>query len=183
MISLEQVGWILAPTPARTLLADLYPFLEPAFEEFDIDSDLRQAHFLAQAAWETDRFTTLQEYASGDAYDTREDLGNTPERDGDGRRYNGKGIMMLTGKDNVARCSVALFGDRSVLLEDPWLLCDDFETAVRSGAWYWFENDLNRYADANDIRKVTRKINGGTNGLEGRRMLYDRAARAYGLIS
>lgn len=183
MITLDQVRWMLAPTPKHTLIADLYPFLEAACEEFEIDTELRQAHFLAQTAWETDRFCALEEYASGDAYDTREDLGNTPERDGDGALYKGRGIMMLTGKSNVARCSAALFGDRNVLLDDPWLLSDDFETAVRSGAWFWFEHDLNRLADADDLRKITRKINGGTNGLDGRRRLYERAAYAYGLIS
>lgn len=182
MISQAQLEWIVAPAPRRNLIADLYPHLQPAFDEFELDTALRQAHFLAQTAWETDRFCTLQEYASGDAYDSREDLGNTPERDGDGALYKGRGIMMLTGKSNYARCSAALFGDRSVLLDDPWLLSDDFELAVRSGAWFWFDRELNRYADANDVRRVTRIINGGTNGLEGRRMLLERTARAYGLI-
>jgi putative chitinase len=70
-----------------------------------------------------------------------------------------------------------------VLLEDPFLLSDDFETAVRSGTWFWWANGLNRFADADDIVKVTRKINGGRNGLAGRQTYYERAAYAYGLRS
>lgn len=181
MITLDQLKWVLAPLPRHSLVGSLYPYFEAAFEEFEIDTDLRQAHFVAQAAWETDRFCALEEYASGDDYDSRADLGNTPQIDGDGRLYKGRGILMLTGKRNVGLCSAALFGDRNILLDDPWLLCDDFETAVRSGAWYWFENNINQYADADDIRKVTKKINGGFNGLEGRRKLYERAAYAFGL--
>ena len=183
MITLEQLHWLIAPRPRNTLVDELYPHLEAAFEEFELDTPLRQAHFIAQTAWETDRYCALTEYASGDDYDSRVDLGNTPARDGDGRLYKGRGIMMLTGKANVGACSEALFGDRRVLLEDPFLLSDDFETAVRSGTWFWWANGLNRFADADDIVKVTRKINGGRNGLAGRQTYYERAAYAYGLRS
>lgn len=183
MISLEQIRWMLAPTPRHTRIDELYPFFEPAFEEFDIDTPLRQAHFLAQAAWETDYFCALEEYASGHAYDTRTDLGNTPERDGDGALYKGRGVFMLTGAENVGRCSSALFGSSYVLLDNPWQLAEDPELAVRSGAWFWYDKDLNRFADADDIVKLTRRINGGRNGLDGRKVLYSRAAHAYGLWS
>lgn len=183
MITQEQLGWLIAPRPRGTLVDALYPYLEPAMLEFEIDTPLRQAHFIAQTAWETDRYCALVEYASGDDYDTRTDLGNTAAYDGDGRKYKGRGIMMLTGAGNVGRCSDALFGDRRVLLDDPQLLSDDLELAVRSGAWFWWSNGLNRWADEDNIVKLTRKINGGRNGLEGRKTFYERAAYAYGLIS
>lgn len=182
MITLEQIGWVLAPRPRHTRIADIYPHLWSECETFEIDSPLRQAHFLAQTAWETDRFCALEEYASGDAYDTRTDLGNTAAVDGDGRLFKGRGLMMLTGKRNYRLFSQFYYGDDTAV-KDPYLLADDVQAAVASACWFWAENDLNRLADADDIVKLTRKINGGRNGLEGRRQLFERAAYAFGLDS
>ena len=183
MISLEQLLWVAKAKPEETYLEWLYPHFDGAFAEFGIDTPLRQVHFFAQTCWETDGFRALEEYASGDDYDDRIDLGNTPELDGDGRLYKGRGIIMCTGRTNYARCSKALFGDKDVLLDEPDLLSGDYATAVRSGGWYWEWKNLNQLADANDVVGLTRKINGGQNGLQGRLELTRRAAQAYGLRS
>src|ERR1044072_6511329 len=67
------------------------------FPKFEIDTKGELCHFLAQAAHEADSFNALKEYATGEAYDTRVDLGNTPQKDGDGQRLKGRGIFMTTG--------------------------------------------------------------------------------------
>jgi putative chitinase len=183
VISLEQLLWVAGTKAGETYLDWLYPHFDGAFAEFGIDTPLRQVHFLAQTCHETDGFRALEEYASGDAYDDRVDLGNTPEIDGDGRLYKGRGIIMCTGATNYARCSKALFGDKDVLLKDPDILAGDYASAVRCGGWYWEWKKLNQLADANDVVGLTRKINGGTNGLPHRMALTKRAAQAFGLRS
>lgn len=183
MITLERLLWVIAPAPSDTRAEELYPFMETSFWEFGIDTPLRQSAFIAQTAYETDRYRALEEYASGDDYDTRADLGNTPEVDGDGRLYKGRGIMMLTGARNVGRCSTALCGSSRVLLDNPERLSEDPELAVKSAAWYWADRGLNRYADANDFQGLTQRINGGLNGYQGRMQLFKRATRAYDLWS
>lgn len=158
---------------------DLYEHFEPTFWEFAIDTPLRQAAFFAQTAHESDRFCALEEYASGDAYDTRVDLGNTPEKDGDGRAYKGRGIIQITGKTNYKKCSLALLGTES-LLTKPQRLAEP-ELAVRSAGWYWSAKGLNKLADQADFEGLTRRINGGLNGYAERWRYYQRARRCYGI--
>lgn len=94
---------------------------------------------------------------------------------GDGWKYRGRGLIQITGRDNYAACSKALFGDDR-LLRNPELL-EQPEWACMSAAWFWDSRGLNSLADKGDIVGITKKINGGTNGLEDRKALYDKALK------
>ena len=115
--------------------------LNDAMLEFKIDTPLRRAAFLAQIAHESGELRYLCELASGAAYDVgslAERLGNTPEADGDGKRYKGRGLIQITGTENYLLCLMALNIDALAhpeLLEMP-------EFACRSAAWFWWNNGL-----------------------------------------
>ncbi|TWC57213.1 chitinase class I [Pseudomonas sp. SJZ080] len=100
-------------------------------------------------------------------------LGNTSEADGDGQRYRGRGLIQITGRNNYQRCSLALFGDER-LLRTPELL-ELPQWAAESAAWFWWIRELNALADRDEFEAITRKINGGLNGLVDRLQLWERA--------
>lgn len=128
-----------------------------------IDTPIRQAHFLAQIAHESDGFHTTREYSSGAAYEGRRDLGNVVE--GDGRKFRGRGLIQLTGRANYAAFSKAIGFD---LEAEPEKL-EQFPFALEVSVWYWNKHNLNALADDDDIVTITRKINGGYNGLTQRK--------------
>lgn len=174
-ITKEQLLKIM-PTASKKATIFLEP-LNAAMEEFGINTPKRQAAFLAQIAHESGSLRYVKELASGKAYDTgrlAERLGNTPEEDGDGQRYRGRGLIQITGTDNYKACSLALFCDEQFLMDNPELL-ETPEYACRSAAWFWKSRKLNDLADAEDFLKITRRINGGTNGLADRNIYYKRA--------
>jgi putative chitinase len=140
-------------------LADAMPVM---VDRFDINTPVRQQHFLAQLAHESDHFQTTREYASGKAYEGRKDLGNTHK--GDGERYRGRGLIQLTGRSNYQRASQAL---GQPYLEEPDLV-EKFPAAAIVSGWFWKTNGLNEIADKDDVRAVTRRVNGGLNGLDSR---------------
>jgi putative chitinase len=149
-------------------------FIDPlvaAMAEFGITTLARQASFIAQIGHESGQLQYVRELASGDAYEGRKDLGNTSP--GDGRRYQGRGLIQITGRANYAACGAALSLD---LLAQPELL-EQPVNACRSAAWFWRTHGLNELADAGDQVKVTRRINGGTNGLAERTALFAVAQR------
>ncbi|WP_246182612.1 glycoside hydrolase family 19 protein [Pandoraea pneumonica] len=151
-----------------------------AMSEFGISTPERQAAFLAQIGHESDGFATAQEYASGAAYDTGAKaiaLGNTPEADGDGQRYKGRGLIQITGHRNYVLCGMALELD---LLEHPELLLEPIN-AARSAGWYWKNSGCNALADRGDFVGLTRVINGGTNGLADRQSRWKQAKAALGV--
>lgn len=153
-----------------------HPHLVAAMAEFSIDAPMRQAAFLAQIAHESGSLRYVLEIASGEAYDTGRlaaRLGNTPEADGDGQRYKGRGLIQITGRDNYRSCSLALYGDER-LLEIPSLLEEPVD-ACRSAAWFWSSRKLNELADTGAFRAITRVINGGFNGYADRLAYYERA--------
>lgn len=160
------------------LVAPLVAAMNEFFPVFAITTEKRIEHCLAQLAHESDGFKTLQEYASGDAYDTRTDLGNTPERDGDGRKYKGRGPIQTTGKANYARAQKRMrdFGIEVDLLSQPELLATP-RYGILAACIYWQDKKLNALADKDDLRAITKKVNGGYNGLEDRRRYLDRARR------
>lgn len=96
-------------------------------------------------------------------------MGNGPAESGEGWAYRGRGLKQLTGKDNYARCGAALGVD---LVGNPDLLLEPMY-AARSAGWFWKANALSTFADAGDIKGMTKKINGGYIGLEARQALYD----------
>ena len=145
--------------------------LNAAMQEFHINTPLRQAAFIAQIAHESGELRYVEEIAFGAAYEGRKDLGNT--QPGDGMRYKGRGLIQITGRDNYLACSRALFGDDR-LVNFPGLL-ELPEAACRSAAWFWWGHGLNSLADAGEFEKITRRINGGTNGAADRLAHYHRA--------
>ncbi|QYX49981.1 glycoside hydrolase family 19 protein [Pseudomonas tussilaginis] len=137
---------------------------------------LRMAAFIAQIGHESGQFRYVRELG-GDAYLAKYDtgklaqrLGNTPEADGDGQKYRGRGLIQVTGRANYEACSEALFGD-SRLLATPELLEQPVYASMSAG-WFWHRAGLNTLADKGDFLTITKRINGGTNGLEDREALY-----------
>jgi putative chitinase len=96
-------------------------------------------------------------------------MGNGPAESGEGWLYRGRGLKQLTGKFNYEKCGKALGVD---LVGNPDLLLEPIY-AARSAGWFWESNNLSAFADANDIKGMTKKINGGYIGLEARQALYD----------
>jgi putative chitinase len=138
-----------------------------------LDTGLRLAHFMGQCAHESGGFIYMEEIASGAAYEGRADLGNT--QPGDGRRYKGRGPIQLTGRANYRSfgCEVGIdFEAHPEIVAFPSI---GLMAAVR----YWNSRKLNAKADADDLLGITRAINGGTNGLEDRKV---KTAKAKGLI-
>ena len=164
------------------ILSDLGPVIDANMVKFQIDTPLRKAHFLAQIAHESASFATTREYASGAAYEGRDDLGNTQK--GDGRKYRGRGLIQTTGRANVTefhKWCVAkklnppnFVGNPEKIEQMPW--------ALLSAVYYWQSHRLNRYADRDDVITVTKRINGGRNGLQDR-IKYLKKAKALLAVS
>ncbi len=153
--------------------------LNDAMAHRQINTPQRQAAFLAQVGHESGQLQYVRELGGAQylsKYDTGKlaaRLGNTPEPDGDGQRYRGRGLIQITGHDNYLRCSLALFGDER-LLRTPELL-ELPQWAAESAAWFWSVHGLNALADQNEFNAITRRINGGLNGLADRLALWERA--------
>lgn len=166
--------------------ADEYaPLLVRACNRFGIKTAKQCAMFLAQVAHESGEFRYVEEIASGAAYDTGKlavALGNTPEADGDGQKYKGRGFIQITGRSNYKACSEALYTGKNDghsvhrLLTKPELLEEPIAAAF-SAAWFWHWKKLNPYADRGDIHGCTRRINGGLNGIADRIKYWERAKK------
>jgi putative chitinase len=105
----------------------------------------------------------MEELASGQAYEGRKDLGNI--QPGDGKRFKGRGLIQLTGRSNYEQYSK----DRGIdFIKNPELIATDPNNCVDVAGWYWNSRNLNKYADQDNVRKITKRINGGYNGLEDR---------------
>ncbi|HLL17075.1 MAG TPA: glycoside hydrolase family 19 protein [Pyrinomonadaceae bacterium] len=147
------------------------PYLNQAMREFEIATYLRASAFLAQLAHESAEFRYFEEIASGKAYEGRKDLGNT--QPGDGVKYKGHGPIQITGRANHTACGKALGLD---LINNPTLITQP-PNAFRSAGWFWDTRGLNALADQRLFKAITKKINGGFNGLADRQKYYDRALR------
>jgi putative chitinase len=130
-----------------------------------IDTPLRLCHFMAQCAHESAHFTVTREFASGAAYEGRKDLGNV--NPGDGKRYRGRGLIQTTGRKNYRDTTAdikLMIPDAPDFEADPEAL-EEFPWALLSAISYWRRRKINAVADKDDVVAVTRKVNGGTNGL------------------
>ena len=149
--------------------------LNTAMNRFGIVGTPRVAAFIAQVGHESGQFRWLKELwgptAQQAGYEGRADLGNTVP--GDGSKYRGRGLIQITGRANYAACGEALGLD---LLSKPELL-ELPQHAAMSAAWFWSIKGLNTLADQGDFVKITRRINGGTNGQADRQALYDKALK------
>jgi len=182
-------------------------WLEPlnkTFEKYEINTPLRQAAFIGQCGHESNSFRTLEENLNYSAkglmatwpsrfsdidtaeryehqpekiankvYGGRADLGN--KEDGDGWRFHGRGLIQLTGRTNYTVCGLALgkpFAEHPELVLDP-------ENAALSAGWFWNKRGLNSVADNESWELLTKRINGGLNGLQDR---IDRTHKAMDIL-
>jgi putative chitinase len=168
MITSDQLALILGKKKNEIIEAKAKA-LNFVFENYSINTTLRISHYLAQVLHETGAFIYKEEiWGSTPAqlrYDTRVDLGNTPEKDGDGKRYKGRGDIQVTGRANYKAISKALGVD---FLSNPELLTKEPYCSL-CGGWFWSKNNLNRFADTDNLNAITKRVNGGNNGIEDRR--------------
>lgn len=158
------------------------PVLNTAMGRYQIIGPKRVAAFIAQVGHESGQLRYLRELGN-DAYLSKYDtgrralrLGNTPEVDGDGQKFRGRGLIQITGRANYRACGEALGLD---LVAEPALL-EQPQWAAHSAAWFWTSRGLNPLADSGDFDMITQRINGGQNGSADRWALYGRALRVLG---
>ena len=168
----------ISPRAKAAVVNGLAPYLDDFFAKYKINTLLRQAHFLAQAAHESAHFTTLEEMGGPSyfaRYDGRKDLGNV--KPGDGNRFHGRGIFQLTGRANYRQMGKKL----GLPLEQAPELAADPENSLAIAGEYWNSRSISKLADKDDIRAVTKKINGGYNGIADRIDKLARAKKALGI--
>jgi putative chitinase len=180
MIDERTIRAIMPRAPAKRqarqaeIVATIGPLLAATFHRFGLDTPLRAAHFLAQVAHESAGFSTTEEFASGKAYEGRVDLGNT--HPGDGVRYKGRGLIQLTGRHNYGVYAKIIGED---LVGHPDRAADPATSLILACEfWNRTARGLSRFADADDIVSITRKINGGLNGLDDRKAYLAKAKKA-----
>jgi putative chitinase len=205
ILTREQLAQLL---PGNPYLDNWYHALEQALPDYDINTPQRVAAFIAQCAHESGGFRALKEnlnykaatlrkifpkYFPDDAtanhyaslpnkqeaianrvYGGR--MGNGPEASGDGFRYCGRGLIQLTGKSNYQNFADSI----ETPVEDIPEYLATFEGAVQSACWFWEANNLNQWADKGDILTLTKRINGGTIGLDDRIKHYEHALHVVG---
>ena len=163
----------------RALPAKIDLYYDPlvaGMKKHDITSNLRMAHFIAQIGHETASFLFAEEIADGSAYEGRVDLGNTQK--GDGKRFKGRGLIQLTGRANYAAYSKDSGVD---YVAKPELVASDPFVAVDVACWFWNTHGINKLADEDDVKAVTKRINGGFNGLDDRIEYLIRAKAVLGI--
>ena len=204
-LTLAQLRQLL---PKNPYVEHWHSALEQLLPDYNIDTPQRIAAFIAQCSHESAGFTALKEnlnykaatlrkifpkyfptddlaahYASlpnkqeaiaNKVYANR--MGNGPEESGDGYRFCGRGLIQLTGRDNYSWFAASL----DISVEEAGEYLQTFEGAAQSACWFWETNSLNRWADAGDIVMLTKKINGGTIGLEDRKKHYEHALHVLG---
>jgi predicted chitinase len=159
------------PKASSKRLDRYFDGLVKTMEKYNINGPLRKAAFLAQVAHESGVFRYKEELASGDAYEFREDLGNS--KNGDGRKYKGHGFIQITGKTNHLAFAI----DFGFTIEDALDYLKSDEGACMSAGWFWNKKHLNVFADKGEFKKITKIINGGYNGLTERTAYYEKALK------
>ena len=180
------LGQIKEATCSPTVCAEKFTqFINDTCDKYEINTPVRQLCFLAQVGHESGGLFYTEELASGAAYEGRKNLGNT--QPGDGVRFKGRGLIQITGRANYKSIGDALGVD---FVKNPTLLggknvkvCtpDQLKYAALSAGWFWNSRNLNSLAEIIDIKKsidtgtnldnfkaITKKINGGYNGLADR---------------
>ena len=191
----EQLQQII---PKNKYVSYWYDALRQLLLQYEINTSERIAAFLAQCAHESGGFVFIKEnlnyrwqslrkvfpkYFPTDAlaqqyekqpqkianrvYASR--MGNGPEESGDGWRFCGRGLIQVTGRDNYSWFAASL----QITPEEASEYMETFEGAAQSACWFWESNNLNQWADKQDILTLTKRINGGTIGLEDRKKHYE----------
>ena len=183
-----------------------YEALSAILPEYGINTPERVAAFIAQCAHESGGFKFLKENLNykaesllkvfpkyfktldeARAYEKKPEkiankiyggrMGNGDESSGDGFRYCGRGLIQLTGKENYSWFAASL----EIPVEEASEYLETFEGAVQSACWFWEENKLNQWADKKDILTLTKRINGGTIGLDDRIKHFNHALHVLGV--
>jgi putative chitinase len=158
---------------ARPVVGVFVPVLNTAMQRYQIVGRKRVGAFIAQLGHESGQLRYVREIwgptPAQAKYEGRADLGNT--QSGDGSKYRGRGLIQITGRANYAACGEALGLD---LITQPELL-ELPQYAAMSAAWFWKQNGLNDLADRDQFNTITRRINGGLNGLQDRLEIWSRA--------
>ena len=191
--------------PRNPYVSQWYEAISSILPEYEINTPQRVAAFLAQCAHESGGFVFLKENlnykapslrkvfskyfqddATATAYANKPErianrvyanrMGNGDESSGDGWRYCGRGLIQLTGKDNYTFFAASL----DIPVEEASEYLQTFEGAVQSACFFWEQNSLNKWADSGDILTLTKRINGGTIGLEDRIKHYEHALHIFG---
>jgi putative chitinase len=204
-LTVEQLQELI---PRNKYVTYWHKALQQLLPDYEINTAKRIAAFIAQCAHESAEFTALkenlnyrwqtlrklfpkyfptddlaQEYANkpnkqeaiaNRIYSNR--MGNGPEESGDGYRFCGRGLIQLTGRENYTWFAASI----EVSVEEAAQYLETFEGAAQSACWFWETNKLNRWADADDILTLTKRINGGTIGLEDRIKHYKHALHVLG---
>jgi putative chitinase len=202
ILNQDQLSQII---PGNPYIEHWYKALSEALPDYDINSPQRVASFLAQCGHESGGFTAIkenlnykaeslmrvwpryfpdtktaqayahqQEKIANRAYANR--MGNGDEASGDGYRFCGRGLIQLTGRSNYQAFADSIEEDINNLPE----YLATFEGCVQSACWFWEANNLNQYADNYDLLTMTKKINGGTLGLDDRTARYKKALHIMG---
>lgn len=176
------------------------------FQQYGIDTPQRVAAFIAQCGHESGGWTKFEENLNYSAdrlavvfkkyfptaasatpyhrnpqkianrvYSNR--MGNGSEESGEGYKYRGRGPIQLTGKANYTQFAKDMVEDWQDIVDNPDQVAYNKDVALKSAIWFWNKNNLNTEADAGDIKTMTRKINGGFNGLDERVALYNEAIK------
>jgi len=189
MITLEQLQHII---PKNKNHAEWLAAINELLPKYEINSKSRISCFLAQCVHESAGFTALKENlnysaeglqktfakyftaAQAVSYAKKPELianrvyanrmGNGDEASGDGFRYCGRGVIQLTGKTNYERFAKSI----NKTLEETVAYLTTVSGALESACWFWKTNNLNSLADSEDMKSITKKINGGFLGLEDR---------------
>lgn len=167
---------IVLPLAANSKIDLYFEPLKAGMIKYGITTPLQLAHFISQLGHESMSFLYSEELASGAAYEGRTDLGNT--QPGDGKRFKGRGLIQLTGRANYAAYSKYTGVD---YLAQPELLSTDPMVAVDVACWFWKDRGLDKLAELDDVKAVTKRINGGYNGLDDRMQNLRRAKAVLGL--
>jgi len=191
--------------PRNPYVPQWYEAISSILPEYEINTPQRVAAFLAQCAHESGGVVFLKENlnykapslrkvfpkyfqddATASAYANKPErianrvyanrMGNGDESSGDGWRYCGRGLIQLTGKDNYTFFAASL----DIPVEEASEYLQTFEGAVQSACFFWEQNNLNKWADSGDILTLTKRINGGTIGLEDRIKHYEHALHIFG---
>ena len=151
---------------------------------YDVDTDSCTIRKIRDKLWtNTNYYEHNPEHLANYVYQDR--LGNGTENSGDGYRYRGRGLIQLTGRRNYEKFSLhfsSLYPEEKVnFVNEPELLARNIRYAVASAMYFWVSRPLNRKADADDIKAVTRLVNGGLNGLDDRRRYLEIAKEFFNL--
>ena len=170
LVNKAQAEGVYGRTITDAQLADLNRCLI----KFEINTNARIRHFLSQTAHESGGLRWLKELASGEAYEGRRDLGNV--HPGDGKKYRGTGVLQTTGRAN--------FQALANYMNDPRVMegCDYVAATypfTSAGVW-WTKNNMNALCDRGaTVEQVTRRVNGGLNGLADRKLYYNKALKYF----